>query len=344
MTKRALFLDLAPGEQRGVVTLDGRPERLVIVRAGDPPVLGVGARAAARVRRVEAALRLAFLDLGQGPDGVLSYSGGDPAPREGYFLEVEVQAPARGGKGPVVRHVGSAEGPTRLIRPPPSVEAQLLTWAPDSTIQTGVAAREAADIAEEAALEVTHRLPCGGRIHVEPTQALIAVDVDLGASVNLGRKAAAQANREALDVAARVLRLKGLGGLVALDLVGQGHDGAGLCAVAKAVFAPDGPGVAIGPISRFGVLELALPWRARPVNEVLLTADGRINGPTTALRLLRAIERAAGPGQMVKAACAPDVAAYAGRHASDLVAKIGPRFSIEADPARDPATFEVSAR
>ena len=38
---------------------------------------------------------------------------------------------------------------------------------------------------------------------------------------------------------------------------------------AKAAFAPDAPGVAFGPITRFGTLQLTLPWRGRPVSEVL---------------------------------------------------------------------------
>lgn len=344
MTCRALYLDVAPGEQRGVVTLNGHPERLLIGRSDEVMVQCAGARVAARVRRVEPALRSAFLDLGSGPDALLNYPSTEPALHEGMFLEVEIQSPARGAKGASARLVGPARGPVRLLATPPSLEQQLRSIAPDKAIVFGSSAREAADIAEEAALAEVYELPSGGRIHVEPTQALVAVDVDLGASVVLGRKAAARANREALEVSARVLRLKGLGGIVAVDLVGQGHDGGALSALAKIMFAPDGPGVAIGPISRFGVLELALPWRTRPVSQILLDADGRASAQTTALRLLRAVERAAGPGQTVEAICAPDAAAYAMRYAPDLVAKIGARFSIRGDPARDRGRFEVNAR
>ena len=39
MNRRRLFLDEAPGEVRGVVTLDDRPERLLLWRDGDEPRL-----------------------------------------------------------------------------------------------------------------------------------------------------------------------------------------------------------------------------------------------------------------------------------------------------------------
>ena len=70
MSERRLYLDVAAGEIRGVVTLDGRPERLLIARDADEPVQALGARLVARVRAVDRANALAFLDLGVGPDGV----------------------------------------------------------------------------------------------------------------------------------------------------------------------------------------------------------------------------------------------------------------------------------
>ena len=60
---RRYFLDKGVGETRAVVTLDGRPERLLIQRDGDNPVTALGARSVARVRSVEKAIGVAFLDL-----------------------------------------------------------------------------------------------------------------------------------------------------------------------------------------------------------------------------------------------------------------------------------------
>src|SRR5271167_1653275 len=72
MTERRLYLDVGVGETRGVVTLDGRPERLLISRDGDLACQALGAEVVGRVRKVERQLALAFVDLGDGPDGVLN--------------------------------------------------------------------------------------------------------------------------------------------------------------------------------------------------------------------------------------------------------------------------------
>ena len=46
MSTRTLFLDRGLGEDRGVVLLDGRPERLLIAREGEAAAIQVGARLA----------------------------------------------------------------------------------------------------------------------------------------------------------------------------------------------------------------------------------------------------------------------------------------------------------
>ena len=59
------------------------------------------------------------------------------------------------------------------------------------------------------------RLPGGGRMHIEETKALVAVDVDSGASVS--RQAGRTANLDAAGALLRELRLRGLGGQVVVD-------------------------------------------------------------------------------------------------------------------------------
>jgi hypothetical protein len=81
------------------VQLRGRPERLLIERPGEPAVQKLGARVAARVRRIERGLGMAFPGFGEGPDAVVS---GQSGVTEGAVLEVEITAEARAGKGPVV--------------------------------------------------------------------------------------------------------------------------------------------------------------------------------------------------------------------------------------------------
>jgi hypothetical protein len=48
---RRFYLDTAPGERRAVVTLDGKPERLLIDRTGEAGGPGLGGRYAARIKQ-----------------------------------------------------------------------------------------------------------------------------------------------------------------------------------------------------------------------------------------------------------------------------------------------------
>ena len=346
VSRRALYLDSAPGESRGVATLDGRPEHLLIVRADDIPGQALGARSLARVRRIDRTLASAFLDLGEGPEAILPLTGEARALAEGAALQVEIVTEARRGKGAVARLIGRGEGAPRLLAPGPALADRLAGFAPGQIIHEGAEAREAADAAEDAALAREHLLPAGGSIAIEPTRALIAVDVDLGGAGGDARQAARRTNLAALAEAARLLRLKSLGGLIVFDLIGASHDGAALTAAAKAAFAPDEPGVSIGPISRFGVLQLILPRRLRPVAEIFNGPDGRSTATATALRLLRSLEREgrADGGARLVGHCAPSTAVAASPYIEALTGRIGPRFEIRADPAFAPDQFEIATR
>jgi len=346
MSRRRLYLDRAPGESRGVVTLDGRPERLLIVRADDLPVQGLGARSLARVRRIDRGLAGAFLDLGDGPEAILPLTGAAKALTEGAAVEVELTVEARRGKGAVARLIGPGEGPPRLLAGGPSLIARLSAFAPDQAVVEGPEARDAADAAEDAALAIEHALPGGGSIAIEPTRALTAVDVDLGASGGDARQAARRTNLAAIGEAARLLRLKSLGGLIVFDLIGASHDGAALTAALRAAFEPDQPGVAIGPVSRFGILQLSVPRRARPVTEILCDADAAASATTTALRLLRGLEREgrADGGARLIGLCAPTVVDAASPYIRELIDRLGPRFEIRADPALRRGQFEISTQ
>lgn len=338
---RALFLDRGIGETRAVVTLRGRPERLLVERDGEPETAKLGAVVAARVRRIDRALGMAFLDLGEGPEAVA------PAGKlvEGGSVVVEVTAEARRGKGPGLRLLGPAEGEApRLLTPAPTLEARLGAFSRGS-ITRGPDAREVADEAEEAALAVEAALPEGGSLSVEPTRGLTAVDVDLGARGGADAKRAARAaNMSALVETARLLRLKALGGLVVIDLAGRGHDGDALSRTAREAFHPDQPGVNLGPISRFGTMEILKAWRERPVAERLLDADGRPSAITVALRLARALEREGrvSPGARLFARAAPEVAEAFAPLQARLADRLGPRFTVQAELAFDRARTEVT--
>jgi Ribonuclease G/E len=335
MSDRRIYLDRGIGETRGVVTLDGRPERLIVRRDDDDPRLLLGARLVARVASLEPTLATAFLDLGGGAEAILPFKS-DAKPVRGQALEIEIRGEPRRGKLAVARAFGPGEGAPRLPAAAPDVAAELRDLVRGAQLVEGRAARDVADEAEAEALEIVHPLPGGGELAIEPTRALTAIDVDL--SERKGgdaKRVTRQANMAALGMAARLLRLKGLGGIVVIDLVGRGHDGNTLMATARAAFGPDNPGVSIGPVGRLGTMELSLPRRTRPLAEILCRQDGALSDRTLAQRLIRRIEAEAAsqPGARLVAKCAPDVAKAAAPLAKLLAERIGARFSISPDAA-----------
>jgi Ribonuclease G/E len=343
MSERRIYLDRGIGETRGVVTLDGRPERLLLRRDDDDPRLILGARLVARVASLEPALGTAFLDLGGGADAVLPFRP-DARPVRGEALEVEIRGEPRRGKLAVARAIGAGEGAPRLIAAAPDLAAELEALAHGAKLVEGRAARDVADEAEAEALETVHALPGGGDIAIEPTRALTAIDVDLSdRKGGDAKRVTRQANLAALGMAARLLRLKGLGGIVVIDLVGRGHDGNALLAAARAAFGPDNPGVSIGPVGRFGTMELSLPRRGRPLAERLCREDGALSDRTLAQRLIRRLqaEAASAPGARLEASCLPAVAAAAAPLAVRLAEQIGARFTIAPDPGSPRERLDV---
>jgi len=341
MSARRLYLDACPGEVRAVVTLDGLPERLFIERSGVDLGPALGARYRARIAEIAGDLRLARLDLGQSLQGVLPMKPGAGLAR-GATVEVEVDAEARGGKAAGVRLIGPGEGRPELLAPAPDVRVRLAAAAPEAEVILGEGAREAADEAEAAALAIHHALPGGVSLSIESTRALVAVDVDRAGTAGASVKAVLEANRTAIGQAARLLRLKALGGTIVIDLIGFPRDGSLLQAEARTAFAPDQPGVSVLPVSRLGLLQLAKPHRERPAVERLCDVDGRLSARSIAQRLVRALEREgrADPGAQLIARCAPEAAA----ELRPLAAALGPRFGVTEELGWDRLKSDISGR
>lgn len=337
MSEIETFLDDTPGEVRGMVVRGGRFERLIIQRESDVAQHRLGARSVGRVAAVDPGLKGAFIDLGAGePFGFLPLRKSDRV-AVGGKVEVEVAAEPREHKGPTLRMPGAGEGEPRLLRPGPTVAETLARLAPGVEPRRGAAAIRASLEAEEEALAPGALFAhLGVRLAVERTRALVAVDIDHAAAPGRdGRRDKGRANRDGLMQAARLIRLKGWGGLVAVDLVGTGHDGPATLAAARQAFGAafgDDPEVALGPVNRFGVLMLSLPWRTTPVEERLLAPDGRPAPETRAIEAVRRLGLAlagdtAAPYLTLR--CPPAVAAMA----ETLAARLGPRARVKADPA-----------
>jgi Ribonuclease G/E len=292
-------------------------------------------------------LALAWLDLGDGGEAALRLKADRPIPPEGRALEVEIAIEPQNGKGAVARALGEASGAPRLIAAAPNLEARLSAYAPGVRIIGGRQARDAADEAEAQVLAVEHPLAAGGSIAIQSTRALTAIDVDLGSAAGKdAKRAARQANLQAIGEAARLLRLKAQSGLIVFDLVGRGHDGQALSNAIRAAFAPEQPGMAFGPVSRFGTIELAIPRRFRPLADILCAADGAPSISTLAFRLLRAVEREAlaDPGGRILARGSPAVVAAALARAEPLRSRFGARIELIAEPAFSATMMEAASR
>lgn len=347
MSERRAYLYTGVGETVGVVTLDGRPERLFVAWPSDDPLDAEGVRGVARVRKIEKAFASAFVQLPGGQDLILPLRPDMPALVEGGVVEIEIKTASRAGKAAVARFVAEGQGEPRVTVTAPTIEERLRHHVKAGSPTTGDKALAAVEEAEADALATVFALPGGGDIAVETTRALTAVDVDLGGrEASDSKRAARQANMAALSVAARVLRLKGLGGIVVFDLVGRGHDGQALTTAARNAFSPDNPGVGIGAISKFGTLEMIVPRRAPPVLDRLLTEPGAPNPRHVARRLARALEREgrADPGGRLTARCAPAVAeVFAAELDSGVAERLGRRFVVESRPDLPIDRVEVSA-
>jgi ribonuclease E len=119
----------------------------------------------------------------------------------------------------------------------------------------------------ENAYERTCRLPSGGSIVVDQTEALTAIDVNSSRATRGGdiEETAFQTNLEAADEAARQLRLRDLGGLVVIDFIdmGSGKHQRQVEDRLQQALRHDRARVQIGKISRFGLLEMSRQ-RLRP--------------------------------------------------------------------------------
>ncbi|MDI6853234.1 MAG: Rne/Rng family ribonuclease [Deltaproteobacteria bacterium] len=166
-------------------------------------------------------------------------------------------------------------------------------------------------------------LKSGGTIVINPTEALVSIDVNSGryTSQRELEETAFKTNLEAADEIARQLRLRDLGGLVVIDFIDM-KDKKHIKEVERALkqaLKKDKARVTVGHLSRFGLLELSRQ-RLRPGAEVttFITCPaclgrGRTKSvPSLGLGLLRQISLHASQNSLreVRVAASEDVANF----------------------------------
>lgn len=144
-------------------------------------------------------------------------------------------------------------------------------------------------------------LPSGGYLVINPTEALIAVDVNSGKATSESsvEDTALATNLEAADELARQLRLRNLAGLVVVDFIDMevGRHRAKVERRMKEALSKDRSRVQIGKISPFGLLELSRQRTSPSFLESVATTCSCCSGigvretlESAGLQLLRSIE------------------------------------------------------
>ena len=156
----------------------------------------------------------------------------------------------------------------------------------------------------ESAFSHSVRLPSGGSLVIDHTEALVSIDVNSARATKGGdiEETALNTNIEAADEIARQLRLRDVGGLIVIDFIDMtpARNQRDVEHRLREALKQDRARVQLGRISRFGLLEMSRQ-RLRPsLGESSLrtcpTCNGRgyVRGPESlALSILRIVEEEA---------------------------------------------------
>jgi len=210
----------------------------------------------------------------------------------------------------------------------------------------------------ETAFEREVKLPSGGSIVIDPTEALVSIDINSSRATK-GRdieETALQTNLEAADEIARQLRLRDMGGLVVIDFIDMQpvRNQREVETRMRNALEMDRARVQVGRISRFGLLEMSRQ-RLRPsLGETMSKACPRCNGQGTirgtkslALSILRLVEEEAQKERSseIRAICPVPLATYLlnekRKTISNIEARNNSRVVIVPNPEMDTPHFEV---
>ncbi|MYL14714.1 MAG: Rne/Rng family ribonuclease [Gammaproteobacteria bacterium] len=179
------------------------------------------------------------------------------------------------------------------------------------------------------------RLPSGGTMSIDPTEALVAIDINSaratrGADI---QETALTTNLEAADEIARQLRLRDIGGLIVIDFIDMGsnqHQRLVENRIREALEA-DRARVQLSRISRFGLLEMSRQRLRASLGETSSIVCPRCSGQgrvrdvkSLALSIMRIMREEASKekNREVRVAAPLDVAAYLLNGKRDEIADI----------------------
>ncbi len=156
----------------------------------------------------------------------------------------------------------------------------------------------------ETAFQREVKLPSGGSIVIDQTEALVAIDINSARATKGSdiESTAAATNLEAADEIARQLRLRDIGGLVVIDFIDMmaSKNQRAVETRMKEALEADRARVQVGRISRFGLLEMSRQRLRASLGETAGKVCPRCSGQGTirttkslALSILRLVEEEA---------------------------------------------------
>jgi ribonuclease E len=210
----------------------------------------------------------------------------------------------------------------------------------------------------ESAFQREVQLPSGGSIVIDPTEALVSIDINSARATKGGdiEETALQTNLEAADEIARQLRLRDIGGLIVVDFIDMlaAKNQREVENRVRDAMEPDRARIQIGRISRFGLLEMSRQ-RLRPsLGETSAKVCPRCSGQGTirdtnslALSILRLVEEEANKEKSaeIRVIVPVNVASYLLNEKRtaiyDVEQRSGVRVVVIPTPALDTPHFEV---
>lgn len=200
-------------------------------------------------------------------------------------------------------------------------------------------------VEEQIAALYSHEAPLesGGSIVINPTEALISIDVNSGRSTSSRNveETAVSTNLEAAKEVARQLRLRDLSGLIVIDFIDmlELRNRKNVERVLKDAFASDRAKIQLGRISTFGLLEMSRQRLSSSFLEVNTMVCPHCSGTgvvkateSTAVTVLRAIENEVSRGRKcdgVEVSVSAEVAIYILNHKRNVVSRIEERYDVK---------------
>jgi ribonuclease G len=202
-------------------------------------------------------------------------------------------------------------------------------------------------------------LPSGGYIIVEPTEALVSIDVNTGKFTGKGRKdpeeTILRTNLDAAREVARQLRLRDVGGIVVADFIDMDsqENRDRVLQEIRTHLGRDRARTKAFAVSELGLIEMTRQ-RVRPSLFQTLTracehcgGTGRVFTPPTVIRRVeRSLKRAAAAGdeRAIVVRVHPEVALHVMEEEPDFLSRLRKRVTLELDLKDDPLLREDEFR